>query len=120
MQRTIEETAILIALLMKRADVKRARVSDKTIRVLSKRKTLRVAFLSELVSALDDLGVHMVELARGGFGLIPISALDGAPSILAKNYLTEDLKQVRQSGEKAFAKLKAEIAEGDDPDETEE
>jgi|ERR1700689_2516348 hypothetical protein len=118
MQRTIEQTAILIALLMKRADAKRARVSDKTVRVLSKRKTLRVAFLSELAAALDDLGVHMVELERGGFGLIPIAALDGAPSILAKNYLTEDLKQVRQSGEKAFAKLKAEIAEGDD--ETEE
>jgi hypothetical protein len=120
MMRTIEQTAILVAVLLKRAEAKRARVSDKTIRVLSKRKTLRVVFLSELVAALDDLGVHMVELERGGFGLIPISALDGAPSILAKNYLSEDLKQVRQGGEKAFAKLRAEVAEGEDGDETED
>lgn len=120
MYRSIEQTAILLAVLLKRAESKRARVSEKTIRVLSKRKTLRVAFISELISALDDLGVHMVELHRGGFGLIPISALDGAPAILAKNYMGEDLKQVRQHGEKAFAKLKEEITEDDETDESDE
>src|ERR1700722_17204965 len=120
MKRTIEQTAILLALLLKRAEAKRARVSEKTIRVLSKRRTLRVAFLTELVAALDDLGVHMVELERGGVGLIPISALDGAPAILAKNYLSEDLKQLRQGGEKVFAKLKAEIAGDGNGDETED
>lgn len=120
MYRSIEHTAILVAVLLKRADSKRARVSEKTIRVLSNRKTLRVAFVSELVAALDDLGVHMVELQRGGFGLIPISALDGAPAILAKNYLTDDLKQVRQHGDKAFAKLRDELTEDDDAEENEE
>jgi hypothetical protein len=120
MKRAIEETAILVAVLLKRAKAKRARISEKTIRVLSRRRTLRVAFLSGLVAALDDLGVHMVELERGGFGLIPISALDGAPSILAKNYLREDLKQLRQGGEKVIAKLKAEVTEDGEGDETED
>jgi len=61
----------------------------------------------------------MVELGRGGFGLIPISALDGAPPILAKNYLSDDLKQLRQGGDNVFAKLKAEVVEDSD-DETED
>lgn len=95
MQRTAEQAAILIALLFKRADVKRARISERTIRILSKRRSLRVAFLDRLDSELDDLGLHIIELERGGFGLIPISALDGAETILAKNYLSAELKALR-------------------------
>lgn len=125
MGRTAEQTAILIALLFKRANTKRARVSERTIRILSKRKSLRVAFLDRLNSALDDLGIHMIELDRGGFGLIPISALDGAQVILAKNYISDDLKTLRQQEgsnrqETAFARFRAEVAEHEDDDTNEE
>lgn len=120
MKRTAEETAILVALLQKRADVKRARISEKTIRVLSKRRTLRTVFLETLGKELDDLGIHMVELERGGFGIIPVSALDGAPAILAKRYLTEDLKKLKRN-EEAFARFRAEIEQDtEESDESED
>lgn len=120
MKRTAEETAILVALLQKRAAVRRARISAKTIRVLSKRRTLRTAFLETLGRELDDLGIHMIELERGGFGIIPISALDGAPAILAKRYLTDDLKKLKRN-EEAFTKFRAEIEQdADESDENED
>jgi hypothetical protein len=53
-------------------------------------------FLQGLRGALDDFGIHIIELERGGFGLIPVSALDGAQAILAKNYISDDLKTHRQ------------------------
>src|SRR5437016_1705177 len=94
---TTEQTALLIAVLLKRAQVKRARISEKTVRVLSRRRHLRTAFLNRLIGALDDLGVHIVELDRGGFGLLPISALEGAESILAKTYLQNELSELRKA-----------------------
>jgi len=125
MQRTVEHTAILVARLFKRANAKRARVSERTIRVLSKRKSLRVAFLDSLNKALDDLGIHMIELERGGFGLIPISALDGAQAILAKSYISDDLKKLRQleklnQQEKVFARFREELVEDEDGEMSEE
>lgn len=124
MHRTAEQTAILLALLFKRASLKRARISERTIRVLSKRRSLRAVFLQGLRGALDDFGIHMIELERGGFGLIPVSALDGAQAILAKNYISDDLKTLRQQEklsrqEKVFTKLKEEVT-GDEETEGDE
>jgi hypothetical protein len=125
MHRTAEQTAVLLALLFKRANVKRARISEKTIRILSKRRSLRVVFLQALRGSLDDFGLHMIELERGGFGLLPVSALDGAQAILAKNYISDELKTLRLQEkqnrlEKAFADLRAEVAEGEGGDTDEE
>jgi hypothetical protein len=131
MQRTVEHTAILLALLFKRSKAKRARVSQRTIRVLSNRKSLRVAFLDSLNKALDDRGIHMIELERGGFGLIPISALDGAQAILAKNYIGDELKTLRQQEklsqqgkpnkqEQELAKFRAEVADDEEGEANEE
>ena len=125
MYRTAEQTAILIALLFKHANAKRARVSERTVRVLSKRKSLRTAFIEGLNRALDDLGLHIIELERGGFGLIPISALDGAQVILAKDHIAEQLKTIRQHekagrSEKAFAQFRAELTDDDESDADEE
>jgi hypothetical protein len=125
-QRTAEQTAILLALLFKRANVKRARISERTIRVLSKRRSLRVAFVDRLCGELDDLGLHIIELERGGFGVIPISALDGASTILAKNYISVELRTLRvekrpNQQERLFAEFRAEaeVVE-DDEGETNE
>jgi|HubBroStandDraft_1064217.scaffolds.fasta_scaffold1077404_1 hypothetical protein len=124
MHRTAEQTAILLALLFKRASLKRARISERTIRVLSKRRSLRAVFLEGLRGALDDFGIHMIELERGGFGLIPVSALDGAQAILAKNYISDDLKTLRQQEklsrqEKVFTNFKEEVT-GDEETEGDE
>jgi hypothetical protein len=119
MQRTAEETAVLLALLFTRAKVKRARVSEKTVRHLSKRTRLRTVFLDKLREALDEIDLHFIELGRGGFGLIPISALDGAQVIMAKQYLADDLKKLKQ-GKKTFDDFRAEVTADDEGEENEE
>ena len=122
MKRTTEQTAVLVALLLKRSGHKRARLSENTIRVLSKRRTLRDAFKERLRSELDDIGIHLVQLERGGFGIIPINALDGAPAITAKKYLADDLRKLKKSDDAAiFGKLRREVDEDtDEGDEGEE
>lgn len=88
--RTPEETALLIVLLFKRSGQRRARISVVTLRRLSKRRHIRSAFLGKVEESLDDLGLILVELERGGYGLLPLSALDGAPAITAKRYLQDE------------------------------
>ena len=107
---TPEEAALLIALLFKRAGQKRARISNATIRRLSRRSRIRGAFIDMLVPHLDDLGITMVELDRGGYGLIPSTALDGAPAITAKKHLPDELKQLKQ-GKLDFDEVRAEVEE---------
>ncbi len=89
--RTPEETALLIALLLQRSEQKHARISLPTLRRLSKRRHIRMAFLSMVEDHLDDLGVILFELERGGYGLIPSRALEGAQIITAKQYLQNEL-----------------------------
>ena len=110
MIRTPEETALLIALLLKRSDQKRARISVSTIRRLSKRKHIRGAFIEMLDKHLDSLGVILVEIDRGGFGLIPSSVLDGAPAITAKKYLSADLGKLK-GGKLSFDSIREELDE---------
>ncbi len=121
MKRSAEQTAILVAVLLKRSEQRRARVSDKTIRRLSKRRTLRDAFKERLSAELDDIGIHLVELERGGFGVIPINALDGAPAITARKYLQDEMEKLRKGEERVFDKLRIEVNEdaesGDETDE---
>jgi hypothetical protein len=119
MQRTAEETAILLSLLFTRAKAKRARVSEKTVRHLSKRTRLRTVFLDKLREALDEIDLHFIELGRGGFGIIPISALDGAQAIMARQYLVEDLRKLKQ-GKKTFDDFRAEVTANEEEDEENE
>jgi len=106
--RTSEETALLVALLLKRSEQKRARISVATIRRLSKRKHIRGAFVEMLDAQLDSLGIILVELDRGGFGLIPSSLLDGAPAITVKRYLASDLADLRR-GTTSFDDIREEL-----------
>ena len=122
MKRTTERTALLVALLLKRSGHKRARISENTVRVLSKRRTLRDAFKARLRSELDDFGIHLVDLERGGFGIIPVSALNGAPAITARKFLADELKKLKHGDEdRLFATLRNEVeedaGEGDEGDE---
>ncbi|WP_257285873.1 hypothetical protein [Endozoicomonas sp. SESOKO1] len=94
--RTPRESALLLALLYKRSGKTRARVSALTVKRLSKRQYLRTAFIEQLIIELDHFGIVLIELDRGGFGLISSSALNGAPTIKAKNYLMEDLNRLKK------------------------
>jgi hypothetical protein len=117
--RTAEETALLVALLFKRSEQQQARLSMDTIRCLSRRKHIRSAFVGMLAEHLDDLGFILMEIDGGGFGLIASSALAGAPSVKAKEYLRDDLDKLKQ-GKLGFndirTELGREIATDDDED----
>jgi hypothetical protein len=115
MKPNAEQTAVLLASLLHRSEERRARVSERTVRILSRRRTLRDAFKDSLRAELDDVGIHLVQLERGGFGLIPITALDGARAITAKKYLPDELKKLRKGADEAFfEKLRNEISENHD------
>ncbi len=86
---TPDTVALRLAVLLKRTEKTRARVSEKTLRILSGRSTLRDSFVIDLRNALEDLSVVSVRLDRGGFALIATSALEGAPPALAKNLMPE-------------------------------
>src|SRR5690349_2880944 len=89
---TPEDTALLIAWLMTKANMKRARLSEATVRVLlSKKHTkLRASFIRLLREELDLLGIVLVELDRGGFGVMRVSVLEGVPALLVKEHLSKD------------------------------
>ncbi|KPN91530.1 hypothetical protein AL066_14740 [Pseudomonas nunensis] len=86
---TPETVALRLAVLLKRSEKTRARVSEKTLRILAGRSTLRESFVVSVRDALEDLGVVSVRLDRGGYALVASSALEGAPSALAKNLMPE-------------------------------
>lgn len=99
---SIETVALRLAVLLKRTEKTRARVSEKTLRILSGRTTLRDSFVVSIRNALEDFGVVAVRLDRGGFALIATSALEGAPPALVKN-LMPDFKKL--SDDKLWSEL---------------
>ncbi len=120
MKRTPADTALLVATLLKRSGKRRARISEKTIRLLSKRKTLRDSFKEMLRGALDDLDIHLIQLNIGGFAIIEISALEGADPITAVKFLADELKNLKKgSPEGVFDRLRDEL-EADEADDSEE
>ena len=116
MIRTPEEVAVLTAVMFKRSTHKRARLSLQTIRRVSGRNHIRGAFIQMLTQHLEDLGLNMHELDRGGYGLIPSSALDGAPAITVKRLLSDDLKRLKQ-GKIDIDDFRSELDEESAPDD---
>lgn len=87
-----KQVALVMAVMIKRAEKTRARVSERTVKTLAGRNTLRDAFVFELRQSLEDFGVLLVRLDRGGFALVAISALEGAPTVLAKELVSAERK----------------------------
>lgn len=82
MKNATETADALIALVQKlEGHVTRARISEKTIARLAERRRLRNMFVRELTLALDDRSWALLELNRGGFGLLSIDVLEGARPI---------------------------------------
>ena len=104
-----EETALLVARLFNKSGQKRARLSEQTIRRLSRRRCLRHVFIRMLEDHLNDLGLVLVQLDRGGYGLIPAANLEGAPTITVKKYMRDELPKWRKPG--GFGKLRAELVQ---------
>lgn len=102
MKRTPEETALLLHRLLSRSEQKRARVSNATIRRLSNRRHLRAAFINLLDAYLEDMGLILLELERGGYGMMYASTLEGAVPITAKKYLKDDLPRLGKNGDQGL------------------
>jgi len=107
-QRTPAETALLIALLLKRSGQERARISTETLRNLSARRHIRGAFVHLLIKHLNYLGLILIEIDRGGYGLISSNALHTAPAISTRKYLLDDLDRLRE-GNMDFNDIRAEL-----------
>ncbi len=75
-------TADAIADLMKARNLKRARISTKTLKQIGGRKLLSIGFLHSLKNALDQRHhIGFAKLETGGFGLIDADSLASAPLI---------------------------------------
>ena len=91
------ETALMVALLMRRSNVGRGRVSVETLLTLSNRDTLRATFVRQLTDALDDIGIAMVQLDQD-FALIYVKSLNGAPALTPSRLFTQNLIPKLQDG----------------------
>jgi hypothetical protein len=119
--RTAEETALLLYRMLMNSEKNRARVSEATIRRISRRTLLRTPFLNDLKNECDGIGLILGQLHRGGFGLMYASLLEGAPSITSKSYLTDEMELMKDAGkrEELFDKIRMQTEEPiDDADET--
>jgi hypothetical protein len=114
--RTSEETAVLIAAMM--GDATRARVSDKTIRLLSgRRRRLEGSFRQRLNDDLAEYGYVVVALPAGGQTVVRISALEAAKTLTAvKAFTRDELREIRL-GTPDFNAYRARLEENEEQDE---
>lgn len=86
--RTPEQAALFIAVMLRRSGEKRARMSEKTLRLVARRQKLRSAFVYSVIEALQrDIGICMTELDSGGYGLMYVKSLEAAKTITAQKFL---------------------------------
>jgi hypothetical protein len=71
----------------------------------------------DLRDALDDMGFAFLEIERG-YALVPLSALNGAPSVTAKKYMPEIASNIGKGKTVDFDAIEAELGldEGDGAD----
>lgn len=115
MRATSYQTALLLALLFKRAGASRARLSEITIRKLSGRSSLRSAFIGELRDQLDHLGFAFLETERG-YAMVPLAALSGAPAITAKKHLPDIVSLLQKGKDIDYGEISEELGLDDDTD----
>lgn len=109
MRRTAYQTAILLAVMLKRSGNSRVRVSQTTLKKLSGRERLRAAFVMDISGEMSDLGVYFLELDNGAFALVSSKSLEGAKTATAKRYLQDYLPQLNQRALINFDELEWEI-----------
>lgn len=88
--RSTVDTITLMRLMMHRAGQTRARLSRKTVTRLAGRQRLRAGYLAQLIDIGLEEGLLIVELDTGAFGVMPVSSLAGAKTIIAKNVFSAE------------------------------
>lgn len=86
----VERVAYLLALMLKRSNKTKGRMSERTLKIVSGRKRLRGAFHVSLYENLANLGLEIVELDRGGYALYHRSILEGVPVLRAKDLIPRE------------------------------
>ena len=118
MKISVHKTALLVALMFNRSQLKRARLTHKTICRISGRTALRSQFIVQLQAELDDLGFILFESGRG-FGLIKYSLLDGALVLSESRYIDDELFEIDVNGDYDFKDIKRELGLSQASEETE-
>lgn len=116
MRRSAYETALLIVVIVVRSGQNRARISAKTVRILSGRRNLQASFMTAVATETLDLGYAFFSIAVGGFGCIQVQALETAKAVTAKARLTAQERNDLSGGKLDFDGLEKEILEPDSED----
>ncbi|MHB8562409.1 MAG: hypothetical protein ACYDDA_00415 [Acidiferrobacteraceae bacterium] len=107
------DTALLLSVLLQRSKDRRARVSDKTFKLLGRRERLRSAFVVEVSENLAaDFGLCMIELDAGGFGIVRAKSLEAAKTITVKRLMTPEEQACITKGD--LSQFKGEVGETED------
>ncbi len=113
-----EDAALLIATMLHRSGKTRARMSDQTLKVISKRKRLKTAFRKEVVDWAEEFGVILYPLDRGGYGLLSASSLEGATPLRSGAHIKAELAAFKKNGtidhNALYAELGFEVEEEED------
>lgn len=117
--RTVQQTALLLAVILKRSGQNRARVSAKTIKLLAVRQHLRSAFVVELVRELAEFGWIFFEISSGGYGAVQSKTLEAAKTVTAKRFLDDGERRELRQGRIAPEAFENEVkpSEEDTPDD---
>ncbi|MBB3521012.1 MULTISPECIES: hypothetical protein [Rhizobium] len=93
------DTALLLATMLHRSERTRARISDQTLKTVSRRTTLKAAFRTSVVEWAAEFGLLMYPLEqRGGYGLLKATTLEGATPLRAGQLVSAEMRAFRTTG----------------------
>lgn len=95
--RRSETVALLLAAMLHRSGKARGRISEKTLKLVARRTNLRGAFETEVSDWLNSYNVWFLPLDRGGWPFVTKSALEGAPPLMAVNYIRAELQALNRN-----------------------
>jgi hypothetical protein len=111
-RRSVEETAVILAVIFKRSGLGEARMSDQTIRMVSGRKRLEGSFRQNLKDELGEYGLEIVRFDAGDQALIRVSALEAASTVTATETLKlEEMEAIRAGDSLDLKQLLNELGE---------
>lgn len=113
--RSVQQAAILLAIILNRSGRSRARVSAKTIKFVGDRGHLRTAFLAQLTDILAEYSWTLSEIDSGGYAAIRTKALEAAKPVTAKRYLTDDERRALKNGKAKWSDFEKEAAQAQEP-----
>jgi hypothetical protein len=120
MKRSARDTALLLAVILKRSEQTRARISAKTLKLLGRRQNLRSAFVVDIIAALADHDWILFELTSGGYGAMQSKALEAAKSVTAVKFLDADERSALRENDELIPTLEDELeSDQEDSDDDE-